>query len=446
MTDLAQEAGRLQSVEAEKGRPRIRFGVSSNRLSQRSGAAGMCALTNPERRSHVVPRLRRPIAAALLVALVITGAAQAQDDGSGACGFGVSGAWSDANSSGDGFNVVQVSDTASAVYYYGGDAAGNRLWLLSDVIQEQIVAGREYNLPMFLYANGDFASPTLDAENWGRLRVLFESSARATFELEGQDGTKLFIADKIAPVQGNDCSPKAAILEAYYGLDMLPPQASLLCGRNVEGLDGLPVTFSVQLDALSISPDDFRVMTADGEWVVPDCATLQPAVEALELRTVLLAGTFGTPDAQPRAVEVVGPLKTLDGNEFRGIRTDSVTRLEAGPRIVLAERFSPGAPGIAGECPQGTSQVIQMVWAGGVSGPDDADLGEPQRLGVSILLEDGSSVQPLALADDDPDNFVLACVEASSPAVAVSVAAGLFHDPGDDANPATAVSVIDRVR
>jgi hypothetical protein len=234
------------------------------------------------------------------------------------------------------------------------------------------------------------------------------------------------------------------ILEFYYGLDMLPPLASLLCMTNVAGQDGAPVTFSVQLDGASVAPSDFIVETATGERVTPDCATLRPADEVLELRTVLLTGTFGTADSQPRAVEVVGVLQELNGAEFGGLRFEDVTPLEAGPDLVLAERYLPDNPGIGGECPPDSAQVVQLVWGGGVSGPAGTALGEPQRLGVSIQLEDGTTVQPTALVDDDPDNFVIACLDASSPAVEASVAPGLFHDPGDDANPATTVTVTDR--
>ena len=241
-----------------------------------------------------------------------------------------------------------------------------------------------------------------------------------------------------------DDDDSASILEVYYGLDSLPPAASVLCGFNVAGMDGAPVTFSVQLNEASVDPEDFVVETATGEQVTPDCATLQPAVEPLELRTVLLVGTFGTPDAQLRAVEVVGTLDDLDGNQISGIRSDDVTPLEAGPGLVLAARYLPTNPGIDDECPDDTEQVVQLVWGGGVTGPLNARLGEDQRLGVSVQLEDGNSAQPIALADDDPDNYVYACLDVASPAVEVSVDAGLFHDPGDDANPATSATVKER--
>lgn len=112
---------------------------------------------------------------------------------------------------------------------------------------------------------------------------------------------------------------------------------------------------------------------------------------------------------------------------------------------MLAERFLPDDPGITAECPQGTQQVVQLVWGGGGTGPANAALDEPQRLGVSVTLSDGSGVTPVALADDDPDNFVYACIAEASPAASVRVVAGLFHDPGDDANPQTEAEVVDRV-
>ena len=62
-----------------------------------------------------------------------------------------------------------------------------------------------------------------------------------------------------------------------------------------------------------------------------------------------------------------------------------------------------------------------------------------------MLLEDGATVNPLALVDDDPDNHVLACLAEDSPAQSVEVHAGLFHDPGDVANPATQVGVLDSI-
>jgi hypothetical protein len=86
-----------------------------------------------------------------------------------------------------------------------------------------------------------------------------------------------------------------------------------------------------------------------------------------------------------------------------------------------------------------------LTWEGGVTGPQGADLAEAQRTAMSVLLENGDRVHSLSLGDDDPDNHVIACIAETSPAVSVSVIAGFFHDPGDDANPATSIDVIPRM-
>jgi hypothetical protein len=246
-----------------------------------------------------------------------------------------------------------------------------------------------------------------------------------------------------APVTDGGSPKNPRILSAYHGLDELPPVVIRLCrSRAAIGQDGMPVTFSVRLDDATVTPEAFVVETASGEAVTPVCATLRPADEPLERRTVLLAGPFGTPEAPPRAVRVVGPVRDTGGNSIQGLRTTTIAPLEAGPSLVLAERFEPTTPGLVGECPQATQQVVQLTWEGGVTGPDGADLGDAQRAAVSVTLEDGRTVTPVALADDDPDNFVHACLDVATPARSVAVRAGHFHDPGDDANPATQVEVV----
>ena len=134
-------------------------------------------------------------------------------------------------------------------------------------------------------------------------------------------------------------------------------------------------------------------------------------------------------------------LEDINGQSLQGERFTNITPLEAGPSLVLAERFEVDAPGIVGECPAATLQVLQITWEGGVSGPMGSRLGEPQRLGISVRLQDGQTVTPIALADDDPDNHVLVCLDVATAAVSVAAAPGLFHDPGDDSNPETRIDV-----
>jgi len=237
------------------------------------------------------------------------------------------------------------------------------------------------------------------------------------------------------------------ILSAYHGLDPLPPLATRLCGMPpAGGQDGMPVTFSVQINSASVSAIAFAVETTSGEIITPLCATLRPATETLEKRTVLLIGAFSVDDALPLSVEIVEQLEDVDGNSLVGLRSEKVTLLSAGPSLVLAERFASDTEGLEGECPIETAQAVQLTWEGGVTGAQGAALAEAQRTAISVLLSDGDSVHPLILADDDPDNHVIACLAETSPAVSVSVAAGFFHDPGDDANPETRIDVISRMK
>lgn len=238
----------------------------------------------------------------------------------------------------------------------------------------------------------------------------------------------------------------ARILSVYHGLDPLPPMATRLCGLPpAGGQDGMPVVFSVQIDGDTVSPTAFAVEISSGEIVTPLCATLRPAFESLEQRTVLLIGPFSPGDSLPVSVEIVEQLEDVDGNSLLSLKGEKVTALAAGPSLVFAERFAPDNEGLEGECPEQTAQAVQLTWEGGVTGPGGAALAEAQRTAVSVLLDDGNSVLPLALADDDPDNHVIACVAETSPAISVSVAAGFFHDPGDDANPETKIDVVSKM-
>ncbi len=252
----------------------------------------------------------------------------------------------------------------------------------------------------------------------------------------------LLCCTSVVWAQSNEMTAK--ILSAYHGLDELPARANLLCGMNVAGQDGMPLTFSVQIDGDSIGVENFAVETATGESVTPLCATLRPAFEALENRTVLLVGPFGTEQAPPRAVEIVGELTDVTGNSLQGLKIENITALAAGPSLTYAERFASNQPGLENECPQNTAQAVLLTWEGGVTGPQGTALGEQQRTAISVSLANGSNVIPISLGDDDPDNHVVACISETSPAISVKVDAGFFHDPGDDANPATEVSVMDK--
>ena len=125
----------------------------------------------------------------------------------------------------------------------------------------------------------------------------------------------------------------ARILSAYHAGAL--PIVNVLCETPAAGEDGMPVVFSVQLDIESVRADVFAIETSEGETVTPLCASLAPAVEPLELRTVLLMGPFGTEGSTPRSVEVVGPLLALNGVSLEGLKMENIAP-QAGHMVLRA--------------------------------------------------------------------------------------------------------------
>lgn len=250
-----------------------------------------------------------------------------------------------------------------------------------------------------------------------------------------------------APVAQAADDQAARPLSAFFGLDNdLPFGANVLC-LGAWGKDGMPVVLSHTVDAETLQPEDFRVVTRSGAERTPNCVTLRPAGDAGELRTVLLIGELGdAADDPPVRVLVVGDLFS-DGVRggpvnFRGTQTH-VTPLDAGPFLVVAEVVTGDG---RSDCPDGIQQVVRVTWAGGVRRPDGEDAGDAERAlyRVTVQRADGSrdEVVPAALADlGDRDNNHLLCLDTSAPAVSVSFPAGHLVDPNQDLNPDTRVVV-----
>ncbi len=248
----------------------------------------------------------------------------------------------------------------------------------------------------------------------------------------------------------------AELLSAFFGLDdTLPFTANRICRRGA-GLDGMPVIFSTEIDHTTLQAGDFQVTTQSGRVGSMHCASFLPATDAGELRTLLLIGDFGDADTDPPArVEIVGHLYSIDGTlDFRGASV-SVTPLEPGPTLVLAEVFSPEIPdeglGIrrtaGSSCPEaGVLQAVRVVWAGGVTLEDGSEPGQEEGALYQITVQaaDGTQriVTPVALADlGDGDNNHLLCLDTADTPISVSFPAGVLADPNDDVNPATSVEV-----
>jgi hypothetical protein len=146
----------------------------------------------------------------------------------------------------------------------------------------------------------------------------------------------LIYNQQFQPVPGVEQS--AEILSAYLGaVDVRFPKAleNVSGAPQAVGDDGMLLVMSVQVDASTLSPEDFAITTASGAFTTPTAVTLAPADEPDELRTILLTGPLGSQADLPVNVEIVGSVLSLDGEELKGLTSD-VTTNEEGPRLVMA--------------------------------------------------------------------------------------------------------------
>ncbi len=212
---------------------------------------------------------------------------------------------------------------------------------------------------------------------------------------------------------------------ATTGAVMLSAQFSYDAARDHAPEDAIVVVFDRPLDAASLTAGAFMVVLSDGGRLRATGATLAPASEADENRTVTLFGEFGGPGGpQPTDVVVIDRIFDEQGGPLLGASA-KVTEHGAGPRVVAVVALpSSSACG-------GASQVVRTYWSDTVLDVDDADLAR-----VELVLADGSTVHPRALDDVRTngtdvldDNVIDLCVAEAAQARTLRVPAGAFMGP-----------------
>lgn len=213
------------------------------------------------------------------------------------------------------------------------------------------------------------------------------------------------------------------ILSAFYGLDN---------SDQLNGEDGLPVVMSGEIQEGTLNPTDFSIVLEDGQRRTPRIASLKPADEEDEDRTILLVGDFGSAVANPpQRVEVVNTLLTEGGSNVKG-QAQFVIPLSSGPTLVFAEMMQPNS-----DCP-GT--MVRVTWSGGVTPMTNASLKS-----FKLTAERGQEMFSTSAFDlDDQDNNLELCFSGLAVKGSVSVPEGMFTDPNNDSNPATKVDICTR--
>lgn len=252
-----------------------------------------------------------------------------------------------------------------------------------------------------------------------------------------------------------DKNREAKLLTAFFGLDNALPKRAKRLYRNAPGQDGMPLVFSHELEPNTLQASDFEVTTQNGTKFQVEGATLLPANEEFELRTVLLIGEYGNyPDNPPTSVKIVGDLLSRTKHNFKG-ESIAVIPLEDGPILSYAEYFTYDEnypyveKGRGCDCPKKkTKMVVRTVWAGGVRAINRDELGTSELDDFEVTLLQGKDtllVRPYRFADlDDNDNNIDLCLKETGIPILVKVNENRVIDPRGDANPKTHIEVVSR--
>lgn len=129
------------------------------------------------------------------------------------------GAWYDPTRDGEGYNIV-TTPSGTVVYFYGSDMHGKRLWLISDVVTDVLVAGEDVTFVMYESTGGSYTAPITSTRGlsvWGELVFNFTDCDSGTARLHGLDGQKSSNIVKIAGVAGTICVGQASADGPYAG-------------------------------------------------------------------------------------------------------------------------------------------------------------------------------------------------------------------------------------
>ncbi len=275
----------------------------------------------------------------------------------------------------------------------------------------------------------------------------------ATMTLESEDGT--LVTRKIIIVANHSSAPQA--LDSFFGLDDALPIASMFLCFQAPGMDGMPITFTHSLNHDDVTPDKFRVITASGAKLMPECATLAPAVDGNESKTVLLIGDLGNeqvdPIDPPRKVWIVGDLFTAEDQpggpqNLVGAEIDVVSLFDfvryAYAEVIPEEKWGQSVP--AGAPAGAPIWMVQTTWQGGITPINGDTTGETERQfqRIGMAQDDGkvTPVVPFAITDiGDNDNHHELWVAGPGVPLWVEMDPEIVQDPRGDPNAADRIFI-----
>jgi len=117
----------------------------------------------------------------------------------------VNGVFYDPSNPGHGFDF-NVHEQGMTVFYYGHTADGERLWLISEPLQDKLEYYRPYSLQMFEVKDGTLGAPVPVETSWGTLTLDLEDCDTVYAVLDGADGRIQVNLNRITGLAGKRCS------------------------------------------------------------------------------------------------------------------------------------------------------------------------------------------------------------------------------------------------
>jgi murein DD-endopeptidase MepM/ murein hydrolase activator NlpD len=120
----------------------------------------------------------------------------------------LSGLWFDQSREGEGFNIV-VTTGGAVLYYYGFNQDGQRLWLISDLVEGNLAMGKKSEVILFEAVDGEFSHPVPSREAldpWGTATITPVDCSKIEIIIDGEDGRKVSNTERLAGIIGLECN------------------------------------------------------------------------------------------------------------------------------------------------------------------------------------------------------------------------------------------------
>lgn len=119
----------------------------------------------------------------------------------------LNGNWFDPASEGQGFSLALTADGSVSALFFGHRDDGSNLFLVGGAARRPRF-GQTIDIPMSGVSGGRFTAfdpARVRYDDWGTLRLRFETCTRATAELVGRDGRQVLTLQPLTLIEGLDC-------------------------------------------------------------------------------------------------------------------------------------------------------------------------------------------------------------------------------------------------